>query len=64
MKAVASKMTALGYTDIGSFSIIYDQKTAGLAKMLVIVFAVLTSLPLNLIYRSRIAFSQTMSAFL
>ena len=53
VKAVASKMTALGYTDIASFSILYDQKTAGLAKMLVIVFAVLTSLPLNLIYRSR-----------
>jgi hypothetical protein len=52
-RAAATKMTQLGFTDIGSFSILYDQKTTGLAKMLVIVFVILASLPLNLIYRSR-----------
>lgn len=53
MQAAAAKMARLGFTDITSFSILYDQKTAGLAKMLVIVFVVIASLPLNLIYRSR-----------
>lgn len=53
VQAVASKMTEMGFRDVNSFSIIYDQKTTGLAKMLVIVFVVLASLPLNLIYRSR-----------
>lgn len=50
---IANKMTEMGIPDIGSFSLLYDQKTAGLAKMLVIVFAILTSLPLNLIYLTR-----------
>jgi hypothetical protein len=52
-QAAAAKMARLGFTDITSFSIVYDQKTAGLAKMLVIVFVVVASLPLNLIYRAR-----------
>lgn len=51
--AIAAKMTELGIRDIGSFALVYDQKTGGLAKMLVIVFAIIFSLPLNLIYRSR-----------
>ncbi len=50
---VARKMIELGVNDVNSFSIIYDQKTTRFAKMLVIVFAVLASLPLNLMYRSR-----------
>ena len=53
IQAVANKMTKLGIQDVNSFSILYDQKTAGFAKMLVIVFVVLTSLPLNLIHPSR-----------
>lgn len=52
-QTVATKMTQLGYEGVASFSLVYDQKTTGLAKMLVIVFAVIASLPLNLIYRSR-----------
>lgn len=50
---IAAKMNALGIRDIGSFALVYDQKTGGLAKMLVIVFAIIVSLPLNLIYRTR-----------
>lgn len=50
---VAAKMDQLGISDIGSFSLLYDQKTSGLAKMLVIVFAIVVSLPLNLLYRTR-----------
>jgi hypothetical protein len=52
-QAVARKMIQLGIKDVNSFSILYDQKTMRFAKMLVIVFVVLASLPLNLIYRSR-----------
>lgn len=52
-QAVATKMTWLGFESVEPFSIVYDQKTTGLAKMLVIVFVVIASLPLNLIYRSR-----------
>lgn len=36
-----------------SFEILYNQKSNGLAKLLVIVFAVMASLPLNLFYRKR-----------
>jgi len=50
---LAAKMNALGIHDIKSFALIYDQKTGGLAKMMVIVFAILVSLPLNVIYRKR-----------
>ncbi len=53
VQAVATRMTKLGFQSVSSFSILYDQKTQGLAKMLVIVFVVIASLPMNLIYRSR-----------
>ena len=52
VQAVANRMTRLGFHDVNSFAILYDQKTAGFAKMLVILFVVVASLPLNLIYRS------------
>jgi hypothetical protein len=53
LQAVSEKMVQLGIKDVYAFSLIYEQKTLKYAKMLVIVFAVLASLPLNLIYRSR-----------
>jgi hypothetical protein len=53
IQAVAEKMHKLQIHDVNSFALIYDQKTTGFAKMLVVVFAVLASLPLNFIYRSR-----------
>ncbi|MBL7850385.1 MAG: DUF3667 domain-containing protein [Cyclobacteriaceae bacterium] len=53
VSTLAAKMTEMGIRDIGSFALVYDQKTGGLAKMLVIVYAILVSLPLNLIYRTR-----------
>ena len=46
-------MIYLGIESVNSFAILYNQKTGGLAKMLVILFVVITSLPLNLIYRAR-----------
>lgn len=53
LATLSAKMNTLGIHDIKSFALIYDQKTGGPAKMMVIVFAVLVSLPLNLIYRKR-----------
>src|SRR5436190_12990301 len=53
MQSVAVKMTRMGIHDVGAFSVLYDQKTAGFAKMMVIVFVIIASLPLNIIYRSR-----------
>lgn len=53
VSTLAAKMTEMGIRDIGSFALVYDQKTGGLAKMLVIVYAIIVSLPLNVIYRTR-----------
>lgn len=50
---VAHAMVRMNITDIDSFSLVYNQKTAGLAKLLVMVFVVVGSLPLNLLYRKR-----------
>lgn len=50
---VALKMVALQIKSIASFEIIYNEKTIGLAKLLVMVFVFLASLPLNLLYRQR-----------
>ena len=52
VSTVAKKMNAIGIHDINAFALIYDQKSTSLAKMMVIAFAVIASLPLNLIYRS------------
>jgi hypothetical protein len=49
---VASKTASMGI-DFSSFSLIYNLKTVGLAKLMVMVFAVLGSLPLNLLYSKR-----------
>lgn len=50
---VASKMVSMGVNDIQAFSLIYNQKTEGLAKMMVMVFVILASLPLNLLYSKK-----------
>jgi hypothetical protein len=49
---VATKATSMG-ADLSSFSLIYNLKTVGLAKLMVMVFVVIASLPLNLLYRKR-----------
>jgi hypothetical protein len=38
---------------VTAFEVLYNQKSAGLAKLLVIVFAIFASLPLNLFYSKR-----------
>jgi hypothetical protein len=49
---IAHKMVSLNM-DISSFSLIYNMKTAALAKLMVMVFVVVASLPLNLLYSKR-----------
>jgi len=49
---IARKMINLDM-DMSSFSLIYNLKTTSLAKLLVMVFVVLASLPLNFLYRKR-----------
>lgn len=49
---VAAKAVQLG-VPIAAFEVLYNEKSVGLAKLLVIVFAVVASLPLNLLYRKR-----------
>lgn len=50
---IANKMVALQIKNIDSFTLIYNEKTLGLAKLLVMVFVFLASLPLNVFYRKR-----------
>jgi len=46
---IATKAVTLG-VDINSFTMLYNLKTATLAKLMVMIFVVLSSLPLNLLY--------------
>jgi len=39
--------------DLASFSLVYNLKTVTLAKLMVMVFVVISSLPLNILYRKR-----------
>jgi len=49
---VAMKMVKL-HMNLDSFILIYNMKTVSLAKLMVMVFVVLASLPLNLLYSKR-----------
>jgi hypothetical protein len=49
---LTSKLAALSM-DLSSFTVVYNLKTVGLAKLMVMVFVVISSLPLNLLYRRR-----------
>lgn len=50
---IALKMVGIHITSLNSFSLIYDQKSTALAKLLVMLFVVIASLPLNYIYKKR-----------
>jgi hypothetical protein len=52
-EAVSHKMMAMSIRDVQSFSVIYNLKTTGLAKLLVMVFVIIASLPLNAFYRTK-----------
>ncbi|MEI9921561.1 MAG: DUF3667 domain-containing protein [Bacteroidota bacterium] len=49
---IARKMATM-HMNLQSFSLVYNLKTVGLAKLLVMVFVVLASVPLNFLYRKR-----------
>jgi hypothetical protein len=49
---VAKKMVA-DHLDLSSFAMIYNLKSVSLAKLMVMIFVVLTSLPLNFLYRKK-----------
>ncbi len=49
---IAHKVMALNM-DVSSFSVIYNLKSTGYAKLMVMVFVVVASLPLNLLYSKR-----------
>jgi len=51
-RMVEAKIRTEGY-NLEGFSLMYNEKSNGLAKLLVIVFALFASLPLNLIYRKK-----------
>ncbi len=46
---IATKAVSLG-VDVNTFAMLYNLKTATLAKLMVMVFVVISSLPLNLLY--------------
>lgn len=46
---IATKAVSLG-VDVNAFAMLYNLKTATLAKLLVMVFVVISSLPLNVLY--------------
>jgi len=50
---IARKMVNIHVLNVNSFSVIYDQKSTALAKLLVMVFVIIASLPLNFIYKKR-----------
>jgi hypothetical protein len=49
---IARKMANM-HMNLSSFELVYNLKTIGLAKLLVMVFVVLASIPLNFLYRKR-----------
>ncbi len=49
---IASKATSM-HMNIDSFTLVYNLKSVSLAKLLVMVFVVFASLPLNFLYRKR-----------
>ncbi|MCE2996203.1 MAG: DUF3667 domain-containing protein [Cyclobacteriaceae bacterium] len=49
---IAHKMVDMGL-NLPSFQLIYHQKTVGFAKLMVMVFVVIASLPLNILYWKR-----------
>lgn len=49
---IAHKAVNMG-VDLSSFTLLYNLKTTGLAKLMVMVFVVVSSLPLNFLYRKK-----------
>jgi hypothetical protein len=52
-QALIARKAVFMHLDISSFSLIYNMKTTSFAKLMVMVFVVVASLPLNLLFRKR-----------
>ncbi len=50
---VSTKMVSMAIRDVQSFSVMYNLKTTGLAKLMVMVFVIIASLPLNILHKSK-----------
>jgi hypothetical protein len=68
-KVVAEQLKQEGMT-LSGFELMYNDKTTGLAKLLIVIFVVLASLPLSLIFRKKnryftdhVAFSVELTSF-
>jgi hypothetical protein len=51
-ETVAHKAVSMGYS-LDAFKVVYNTRTTGLAKLMVMVFVVISCLPLNLLYAKR-----------
>jgi hypothetical protein len=53
IRPIVAKKMVYDHLNLDSFAMIYNLKSVSLAKLLVMVFVVLSSLPLNFLYRKR-----------
>jgi len=53
IRPIVARKMVLEHFDLASFSLVYGTKSASLAKLMVMVFVVLASLPLNFLYRKK-----------
>jgi hypothetical protein len=53
IRPIVAKKMVVDHLDLPSFAMIYNLKSVSLAKLMVMVFVVLASLPLNFLYRKR-----------
>jgi hypothetical protein len=53
LRPIVAKKMVVDHLDLSSFAMIYNLKSVSLAKLMVMVFVVLASLPLNFLYRKR-----------
>lgn len=53
IRPIVAKRMVVEHLNLASFSLLYGTKSASLAKLMVMIFVVLASLPLNVLYRKR-----------
>jgi hypothetical protein len=53
IRPIVAKRMVVDHLDLNSFAMIYNLKSVSLAKLMVMIFVVLSSLPLNFLYRKK-----------
>jgi hypothetical protein len=53
IRPIVAKQMVLDHLDLSSFALLYGTKSTSLAKLMVMLFVVLASLPLNFLYRKK-----------